>query len=756
MRLKWIFAVAWLLNSAGAGAQMSIYVDAENGNDAGDGKTLTTAFRSIERARNEVRAAQSKWTGDATVYLRGGTYLLDKTLELNEKDSGRDGYKVIWTSYRNEKPVVSSAMKVTGWALHDKGRNIYKAVLSRKVDTRQFYVNGERALRARSIRGLLNEVTDSLGCTTTDLSLARWKNITDAELVYREIWTNPRCGIAKVEVKDKLLYVRLKRPGLDNARNKGITSIRTSWYVENAYEILNEPGEWYLDRTGAVSGKPYTIYYIPQVWENMETAETVVPVLENLITAKGASVDEPLQNIVFKGIDFEYTTWLRPNSDRGHSDAQNNVIRENVTKDGEFVADGSALTFRFAKNIGVEKCRFVHLGASGLTALAGCQQMTVEGCSFHDISGVGLQMGNYKNWRDKDSENGYLPSDVRLVLKDNRIVNNWFNLCGVEYRSATALAISFPKNNLIAHNEIYNMPYSGMHLGWGWNTIPQSANEGNHICFNKVQNTMVELADGGAIYTLGPGGDSTRHNYIENNYLNRVMWGQGMYFDNGSSHYIARNNVVTNVDDYNAKVNSRSNHIQVYNLYSNKHKNLLDTAKCPVVRLDSNIIISPKNSAVVNRIKKNAGLEKAFQQARMIVTDKHIYEAEEAELEGSAYATAGIGTKVYGYSGMGFVSGMQDKEGSAVVFTINVSKPGKYWTMLRYGSDKGNFIGVDFLVNGKKEELLLTKQAAGRNNWESESLPVVLKKGKNTIRIRTQKTGSSVLFLDYLTVWPQQ
>jgi hypothetical protein len=645
---------------------------------------------------------------------------------------------------------------VTGWVLHDKNRNIYKAELSRKVDTRQFYVNGERALRARSIRGLLNEVTDSLGCTTTDLSLARWKNITDAELVYREIWTNPRCGIAKLEVKDKLLYVRLKRPGLDNARNKGITSIRTSWYVENAYEILNEPGEWYLDRTGAVSGKPYTIYYIPQVWENMETAETVVPVLENLVSARGASVDRPLQNIVFKGIDFEYTTWLRPNSDRGHSDAQNNVIRENATKDGEFVANGSALTFHFAKNIRVEKCRFLHLGASGLTALAGCQQMTVEGCSFYDISGVGLQMGNYKDWREKDSENGYLPSDERLVLKDNRIVNNWFNLCGVEYRSSAALAISFPKNNEIAHNEIYNMPYSGMHLGWGWNTIPQSANEGNRIHYNKVQNTMVELADGGAIYTLGPGGDSTKHNYIENNYLNRVMWGQGMYFDNGSSHYIARNNVVTNVDDYNAKVNSRSNHIQVYNLYSNKHKNLLDTAKCPVVRLDSALLISDKNSSFVNKIKKNAGLQKAFQPARMTITDKHIYEAEEAELEGSAYATAGIGTKVYGYSGMGFVSGMQDKEGSAVVYTIEVSESGRYWAMLRYGADKGNCIGVDISINGKKEELLLTKQAAGRNTWESESLPVVLKKGKNTIRICTQKTGSSVLFLDYLAVWPQQ
>jgi hypothetical protein len=112
----------------------------------------------------------------------------------------------------------------------------------------------------------------------------------------------------------------------------------------------------------------------------------------------------------------------------------------------------------------------------------------------------------------------------------------------------------------VSHNEVYNMPYSGMSLGFGWGandaggsdhyanrglynyqpryTTPTTAS-GNRLVGNYIHDVMQQMNDGGCIYTLSanPGA------LISDNHCLRTNGYFGLYFDEGSRYYTARNNV---------------------------------------------------------------------------------------------------------------------------------------------------------------------------------------------------------------------
>ncbi|MEO0055109.1 MAG: hypothetical protein RLZZ50_1056, partial [Verrucomicrobiota bacterium] len=496
----------------GPGSQIRFFVDPSRGDDKAAGTSVTDAFKTLARARDAARKVERPLRGDIEIILREGEHRLESPLALDSRDGGGNGFRVRYQAATNEIPLISGGRRVEGWVLHDRARNIYRASLAAPLDTRQLFVNGRRAVRARSIGGVEEIKRVAEGYTLpASAPLASWKNPADIEFVYRHIWTNPRAGVSSVEKRGDTVLVKMDEPGFGNGRNKGMTSIDLPWYVENAYELLDEPGEWYLDRSGAVGARPGTLYYKPYDWENLRRANIVVPVLEQLITVDGAGIDAPVRDISFHGLTFIHTTWLRPSSPLGLPDAQNNVMRENFTKfgkvraDQESIIDGAALRLRYATGIQITGSRFLNLGGTGVSfSTAGAQDNLIEGNAFFNISSNAIQIGDYVGWETPGSENSAFPADPKFHVSRNRILNNYINRAAVEYRSATPIAISFPRDSVVAHNEVYNSPYSGLHFGWSWDRIPKTAMGNNLSEWNRVQNCMVEMADGGSIYTLGP------------------------------------------------------------------------------------------------------------------------------------------------------------------------------------------------------------------------------------------------------------
>lgn len=734
-------------------SNLTFYIDPVKGNDAATGTSKTQAFRSISQAQKAVRKVIPTMNSDINVWLNGGDYQLTEPIFFGNEDGGQNGYRVIYKSCKNEKVNIHGGMPVNGWKLYDEVKNIWCATIPAELDSRQLFVNGVRAQRARSIG---NEkrwiVSDSVGHLTSDLSFLKWKNPSNVECVYREIWTAPRCGVEKFkQLNDTTLRIEMKQPGWRYCRNKGITSARTPWYFENAFELMDEVGEWYLDKTGAVSGKANTIFYIANDNLNVQNLTFTLPVAEKLFVVKGESAENPVQNLVFEGLNFTYTTWLRPNSNNGNSDAQNNVLRETKSAHGEMMADGAALTLHFAHNIEVENCSFTKLGCAGINMFAGCKNNLVNRSYFYDIAATGIQMGDYKRWKDADSDDSHFPTNKNVILSGNKITNNHIENCGVEYRSATGIAAAFPVDMLVQGNTVMNMPYSGMHIGWGWTTYPQTVMKNNRISHNFVQNVMLELADGGSIYTLG-GNEKEQWSYINDNYMNRVMWGQCVYMDNGSSFYKIDNNVYKDGDDYNVKINSGSHDIHVSGVYSNKKQDLVGKTGCYNYSIDTTQLFSKQNNGIVENIRKNAGAFTHLKQAWVTYPNLMTYEAEHAEVGGKVYATAGIGTQVFGYSGMGFLAGFDRKALGEVVFEFTVSKAGNYMLMLKYAAGKGWENKLQYTVNETKSIGLMLKPTASKSDWITNSTTVKLKKGVNIVRVFSTELNDTYLYIDKLSL----
>src|SRR5580693_2698679 len=125
----------------------SIYV-APSGDDANSG-TSSHPLKTLEQARDRVRALIPFATGDITVYLQGGVYRLSRPLLLGEPDSGANGHRVIYAAAPGQQPIISGGAAVTGWKLVDAGKNLWMASAPAGLqNTRQLFVNGVRATRA--------------------------------------------------------------------------------------------------------------------------------------------------------------------------------------------------------------------------------------------------------------------------------------------------------------------------------------------------------------------------------------------------------------------------------------------------------------------------------------------------------------------------------------------------------------------------------------------------------------------------------
>lgn len=746
VKLVLLFFLAFLFLSASAGVK-KLYVNTERGNDAGSGN-IKSPLKTIYEVQR--RVASIEGDKDVEIILRGGVYWLDEPLVFKTEEWKNAERTVRIKAYKDETPKLYGGYKVENWQPYDADRSIYWAQLPEGMDGRQFFVNGQRAVRAKQSDNVKRWiVSDSIGHITSDLSLLNWKNPEYVECVYREIWTAPRCGVASiVQIGDTLVRITMKQPGWKNCRNKGITSTRTPWYLENAMELLDEAGEWYLDKTGAIGKGKNVLFYKPYSWENLQTAECVFPVLESLIQLEGTK-EKCIRNISFEGLLFAYTTWLRPSTDRGNPDAQNNVSRQNASNDGESMDVTAAIMMKHAQQVAIDNCTFIHLGGNGLQMDAGCSHNRVIGSLFYDLAATGIQLGNYRHWQERNSEDSYDPLDERDLLSNNLIENNHVELCGVEYRSSTGIAATFPVSTIFRNNTLKDLPYCGFHIGWGWTTIKSSVNGGNLITRNWVQNVMIELADGGSVYTLGE--CSREHsNTISENYLYRTMWGQGVYLDNGTSNYRVMDNVYEAIDDYNVKINSGSHDNTVRGIFSNKHKNLL-AENCYGCIMDSATLFDDSNRKLVMRIKQNAGARRKYHSVWETLTDKHIFELEHAEVSGGAYTTSGIGTQVFDYSGMGFISGFDRTPFSRVSFRNNFSAGGIYTVALRYSADRDWGGKLQLTVNGIP--YLLEIQPTSRGEWRTLTLQANFKKGLNEVVLLNTASAQGHLFFDVMSIY---
>lgn len=533
-----------------------IYVDAVNGQE-----NTTYGYKNpVKTVEQAISATESIITSgevtDVYVILLPGDH---RTSGITITEAMTDASKnVTFMSYdKNDKSVISGGEDISGGFTEYKNGIYYKQVPV-GTQSRELYVDGVKATKARSRdlkpdeftntttynEGWLGTIGDLVTSSSEWVSIANYQRIEDLEFVFLEAWSTPRCQASSVvKNADGSINIKLTDDSWKWANSTLHSHVTTPLYMENALELLDEPGEWYLDSTGGY------IYYMPRENDNMDEAEVILPMVDNyekpLVDIVGTST-EAVSNVTFTGIEFAHTTWTRPNTTMGVVDFQNHVLYDHSPNSdvGAHRAHGriaeGAIDLTYTDNVDFTDCVFTKMGSIGIRLYHDVKNSDLVGNEIYEISAGAISIG----------ENDDTTNNMRTAsnITDINILNNYIHNVSQDYWECSAITVFFPQNTTIANNEICYFPYSGFHIGWGWSTTAENSLKNLKIMNNYIHDLFQGyMYDGGAIYTLGKTGDTpgVERSVISGNYIEDVgTKGAYIYNDDGSANYLVENNVM--------------------------------------------------------------------------------------------------------------------------------------------------------------------------------------------------------------------
>jgi hypothetical protein len=536
-----------LFTSAFAAAPLLFYV-ATNGNDQWSGHRDSPnasngdgPFATLSRAVDSVRQARripTNWP--AIIFIRGGVYYLKEPLELKPEDS-----EVTFAAYRNETPVLSGGRRITGWKpVTVDGKNLWAANVPEARGGnwffRELWVNGRRAVRARhpnhgyfSVAGLPEETKEwtqgQSRFTFKDGDLKDWKTITNAEILVMNRWVESRLPVASVDEAQHLVTFT-KHSVFQLATND-------LYWLEGAFEALDEPGEWYLD---PIAG---TLYYLPRSGENLEHIEAVAPAMSQVVRFTGnPEAGQFIKRIQFRGLTFAHTEWCFPAGFESGK-AKPEIWPPPKADVGGFgqaaVGVPGAIHGDGVRDCVWEACTFEHLGDYGLELARGCCGNWIVRCNFSDLGAGGIKLGETA-----------IRHDAADQSRSNNVSHCEIRDGGKMFPSGIGIWIGQSPDNSLTHNLIHDFYYTGISIGWTWGYGPAAATN-NYVAFNHVHHIGIKadgdgpiLSDMGGIYTLGQQPGTRILNNLWHDIAGLRYGGWGIYFDEGSSSIVARSNVV--------------------------------------------------------------------------------------------------------------------------------------------------------------------------------------------------------------------
>ena len=518
--------------------------------------SLTDAVRKAREMRRLGKAAE------VTIHLAAGTYYLYEPLRLRSEDSG--------LTIEGHGAVISGGIPLGGW------KSQHKLMVAevpdfngRPFDFRQMWVNGQKAVRARDV----NDFEQMARIMTYDKrnqilwiprkAAEKILKAPYAEMVLHEMWCTSNLRIKSATVAGDSVAIRFHQPEAKLQFEHPWPSPMTPdtghpspFYLTNARELLDEPGEWYHDI------REHKVYYMPQGNEELrverEGTGAIVPVLETLVEVIGTS-ERPVRHITFKGVTFSHTTWMRP-SEKGHVPLQAGMylteaykLRPQIDRPNNHKLDNqgwlgradAAVELRWAEGCNFEQCRFEHLGGSGLDYVEGCRGGKTTRCTFTDIAMNGYVCGSFSP-EGLETHLPYQPTDFRMVCTGQEITDcEFYNVTNEDW-GCVAIAAGYVSGINIEHNTIHDVSYTGISLGWGWNRDLVCMKD-NKVHANLIYDYARHMYDCAGIYTLGnqPGTqiwENVVYDIAKPSYVHDPNHWFYLYTDEGSSNITLRDN----------------------------------------------------------------------------------------------------------------------------------------------------------------------------------------------------------------------
>lgn len=531
------------------------YFVSPKGNDAWSGRFAVPnrnngPFKSITRARDAVRTMRRTLgvRRPIRVVLRAGTYFLSEPLDFGPEDSGSADAPVVYAAEPGATVILSGGRRLEGG--HWSEANSHTAwvvdipeVKAGRWRFRQLFVNGARQPRTRlprqgeyHIEALPGYTGDFLRSPTKQFVYApgnigpTWHNLRDVEVVGITRWIDNRLPIERVDAVRRLVtFDRSSLLALVDTSEKP-----SVYWVENVFEALDTPGQWYLDRQ---QGR---LYYLPRPTEKMKTAEIIAPRLTRVLRVVGRQ-GAPVHDLHFERLHFAHTEW-QPPADYASS------LQAGIEVPG-------ALLFDYAERCSVTGCSVEHVGNYGVEVNVGCTDIEIARNQITDVGAGGIRIGHFFSWetdgtgrltergRQRKAAMPKGPHSRRIVVADNEIAH-----CGRFIPEAVGVFVGDNADNTVIHNHIHDLFYSGISVG-SVQDFGSSQATGNIIEYNHVHNIgQGMLSDLAGIYTCSTPGSRIAYNIVHD-VAGREYGGLGIYADEGSHDLLVRNNLVYRCQD---------------------------------------------------------------------------------------------------------------------------------------------------------------------------------------------------------------
>ncbi len=519
---------------------------------AGSPGTESEPFQTLFEARDALRGlSEADRKKNINIWLRGGTYKLNKTLVLSREDGAPEGAVVRYRAYPNEIPVLSSGRAVSGWKKLDSPvpglpkashGNVWVASVPVEEYGRftALFTDGKRLPRAKSEKFQGDKPTGYIEADSRNVMYKKdrhllrtirykegapinknWDNLDDIEVFFNPVpWALNFIPIESLDFDKRLITLKYE------ANAPAFSHHGPYAWVENAVDFIDEPGEW------AHNSKTGLLYYWPH--NNQTPGNITVPQLKEFIRVEGdidydGMADVPVKNISFEGLTFtqgKRSTWYKDRKGWG------------IQHDWDTFDTGNAmLRFRGAENMQVTGSHFTNSAGSAIRLDLHAQNITIDNNLIDYMGHMGILLA------------GYGPG-VKDVNHHNVIKNNIIHHVGEIIYHGHAIFVWQSGSNLISNNWIHDVPRKAIGIcgvrsqilmkfnedfdeaaqtiRWSeidknvtWNDdvqahfTPYLHAKNNIIENNKVTKTLLKLSDGASINVSGAGeGNIVRHNYI--------------------------------------------------------------------------------------------------------------------------------------------------------------------------------------------------------------------------------------------------
>ncbi|PTY07114.1 peptide-binding protein [Opitutaceae bacterium EW11] len=470
----WICALSFV---AICGAQP--YFVSPSGKDGNPG-SLEKPFATLQRAQNALREKR----GD--VFLRGGTYYLSAPLVFASADSGSPKVPLVIQNYPGETPVISGGVRLENLNWQPCSNGIVRAEVPGDLRTEELFVNGERQVLARYPNYDPHSPYFD-GYSADALSperAARWANPAGAyfHAMHPALWGDFTWRITGRDADGKLQL----EGGWQN--NRGAAAHQTIRFVENIFEELDAPGEWFLDT------KAHTIYFYPPPGLDLRRAVVEATRLRSLVEFRGDEA-HPVRSIALRGIDFRHAA-------RTAMDNREPLLRSDWT-----IYRGGAVLFSGAEDCSLEDCVFDQVGGNAVFVSNYNRRVAIRGthiskagangiCFVGDPAAARSPLFNYDQVQELTQIDRTPGPRTNNYPADCLVEDCLIHQTGRVEKQTAGVEIDLAQGITVRHCSIYDVPRAGINIGDGcW---------GGHIIEDcDVFDTVKETADHGAFNSWG-------------------------------------------------------------------------------------------------------------------------------------------------------------------------------------------------------------------------------------------------------------